>query len=156
PRTRTLSLSSAIRSSCIFSAEPGCSTAGLRMSPASPPVQQTSTLCTPSAAYFAVVPAPFDPSSSGCACTWTKQRTPMPRTLPNRLARCGLNRADAPQLPDSGRMTLESVGRQFGADRGGREHLAIGSFAGQTTREIDDRAVVVAAARNHRTGRDAD
>ena len=30
----------------------GVSTAGFRMSPASPPVQHTSTLCTPSAAYF--------------------------------------------------------------------------------------------------------
>ena len=53
----------------------GVSTAGLRMSPSSPPVQHTSTLRTPSAAYLAVVPAPFDASSSGCAWTWSRQRS---------------------------------------------------------------------------------
>src|SRR5947207_14685065 len=44
------------------------------MSPASPPVQQTRTLRTPSAAYFAVVPAPFEASSSGWAWTWSRHR----------------------------------------------------------------------------------
>src|SRR5207245_5589250 len=51
----------------------GVSAAGLRMSPASPPVHVTSTQRTPSAAYFAVVPDPFDASSSGCAWTWQRQ-----------------------------------------------------------------------------------
>ena len=60
------------------------------MSPASPPVQHTSTLRTPSAAYLAVVPAPFDASSSGCACTWSRQRrsgSVMAPTLPAGLSR---------------------------------------------------------------------
>src|SRR6476619_592886 len=63
-----------MRTSKRFARTSGVSTAGLRMSPASPPVQHTSTLRTPSAAYFAVVPAPFEASSSGCACTWSRQR----------------------------------------------------------------------------------
>src|SRR4051794_13100399 len=43
--------------------------AGLRMSPSSPPVQHTSTVRIPAAWYFEIVPAPFDASSSGWACT---------------------------------------------------------------------------------------
>src|SRR5580765_3532897 len=83
----------------------GVSTAGLRMSPASPPVQQTSTLCTPSAAYLAVVPAPFDASSSGCACTWSKQRRldrgtnrKLVETGRRRMNREHRHRADAAQV----------------------------------------------------------
>src|ERR1700693_3895432 len=89
-----------MRSSYIASGEPGCSTAGFKMSPASPPVQHTSTLCTPSAAYFAVVPAPFDASSSGCACTCSRLRrsSVTRRTLPAALEREDLDGADAAQL----------------------------------------------------------
>src|SRR5690606_10112414 len=41
----------------------------LRMSPRSPPVQETTITCTPSATYFAIVAAPLLDSSSGWA--WT-------------------------------------------------------------------------------------
>src|SRR5512141_844463 len=89
-----------MRSSYIASGEPGCCTAGFRMSPASPPVQHTSTLCTPSAASLAVVPAPFDASSSGWACTCKRvRRSSVTRgTLPAALQREDLDRADAAQL----------------------------------------------------------
>ncbi len=43
--------------------------AGLRMSPASPPVIVAMRTRAPRSAYFALVAAPFDDSSSGCA--WT-------------------------------------------------------------------------------------
>src|SRR5690242_10715947 len=100
PSALTLSRSSAMRTSNRLARVSGVSTAGLRMSPASPPVQHTSTLCTPSAAYLAVVPAPFDASSSGCACTWSRQRRGSPvtaGTLPGRCYRKDLYFADAPQ-----------------------------------------------------------
>ena len=44
---------------------PGWRSDGFCSSPSSPPVQQTSTVCTPSAWYRATVGAPFDASSSG-------------------------------------------------------------------------------------------
>jgi glyoxylase-like metal-dependent hydrolase (beta-lactamase superfamily II) len=47
--------------------------AGFRISPSSPPVQHTRTLRTPSAWYFATVEAPLEDSSSGCACTQSRQ-----------------------------------------------------------------------------------
>ena len=47
----------------------GESRAGFKMSPSSPPVQQTRTVRTPSAWYLATVPGPFEASSSGWACT---------------------------------------------------------------------------------------
>src|SRR5512141_37211 len=89
-----------MRSSYIASGEPGCCTAGFRMSPASPPVQHTKTLCTPSAAYLAVVPAPFDASSSGWAWTWRRlSRSAFTRaTLPAPFEGKDLDRADAPHL----------------------------------------------------------
>src|SRR5512141_804351 len=89
-----------MRSSYIASGEPGCCTAGFRMSPASPPVQHTSTLCTPSAAYLAVVPAPFEASSSGWACTCSRlRRSSVTRgTLPAALQRKDLDHTDAAQL----------------------------------------------------------
>src|SRR6266852_3428733 len=92
-----------MRSSYIASGEPGCSTAGFKMSPASPPVQQTSTLCTPSAAYFAVVPAPFDASSSGWAWTWSRlSRSSVTRgTLPASFERKDLDGPDAAHLLDA-------------------------------------------------------
>ena len=46
------------------------------------PVQHTSTVRTPSAWYFAIVPAPFDASSSGWACTVrTQSGSVMQRTI---------------------------------------------------------------------------
>ena len=48
---------------------PGRRSDGFWSSPSSPPVQQTSTVCTPSAWYVATVAAPLDASSSGWACT---------------------------------------------------------------------------------------
>src|SRR2546430_11599092 len=100
----TLARNSAMRSSARLSRTSGVSAAGLRMSPASPPVQQTSTQRTASAVYLATVPAPFDASSSGCACTasrdnglpaWSRgvaaMRTRRYRTAPRSLTlRLGL------------------------------------------------------------------
>src|SRR6478752_3192179 len=74
PIASTLACSSAMRTACRLARTSGVSTAGFKMSPASPPVQHTSTLCTPSAAYFAVVPAPLDASSSGWAWTCSRLR----------------------------------------------------------------------------------
>src|SRR5687767_12166213 len=65
----TESRSSSMRISGNRARTSSLSIAGLRMSPASPPVQQTSTVLIPSAAYLAMVAAPFDASSSGWACT---------------------------------------------------------------------------------------
>src|SRR4051812_45762423 len=69
PIASTLAWSSSIRTSCRGARTSGVSTAGLRMSPSSPPVQHTRTPRMPSAAYLATVPAPLDASSSGWACT---------------------------------------------------------------------------------------
>ena len=52
---------------------PGSRSAGFCRSPSSPPVQHTNTVCTPWALYIAMVGAPFDASSSGWACTVSKQ-----------------------------------------------------------------------------------
>src|ERR1035437_5306791 len=51
----------------------GVSSAGLRISPSSPPVQHTNTVWTPSWWYRATVPAPLDASSSGWAWTASRQ-----------------------------------------------------------------------------------
>src|SRR5258708_6003009 len=67
-----LARSSASRTACRSARTSGVSAAGLRISPSSPPVQHTSAARMPSAAYRATVPAPFDASSSGCACTDTR------------------------------------------------------------------------------------
>src|SRR3954469_22923691 len=61
--------SSRLRTAGRFSRTSGLSMAELRMSPASPPVQHTRTVWTPSAWYLAIEPAPLDDSSSGWACT---------------------------------------------------------------------------------------
>src|SRR3954470_6497043 len=53
---------------------PGSRSAGFCRSPSSPPVQHTRTVCTPCALYIATVGAPFDASSSGWACTVSRQR----------------------------------------------------------------------------------
>src|SRR5262245_38210783 len=66
--------SSPRRTAAMSAAISGLSMAGLRMSPASPPVQVTSTVRTPSAWYRATVPGPFEASSSGWACTVMRQR----------------------------------------------------------------------------------
>src|SRR2546430_2707275 len=61
--------SSRMRTAGRLSRTSGLSMAELRMSPASPPVQHTRTVWTPSAWYLAIEPAPLDDSSSGWACT---------------------------------------------------------------------------------------
>src|SRR5580700_2244901 len=66
--------SSAIRTRPMSARTSGVSIAGLRMSPSSPPVAVTSTVCTPSAWYLATVGAPLEASSSGCAWTLRRQR----------------------------------------------------------------------------------
>src|SRR5690606_32556366 len=66
--------SSARRTAAMSSRTSSRSIAGLRMSPASPPVQHTRTVRTPSALYLATVPGPFDDSSSGWACTVSRHR----------------------------------------------------------------------------------
>src|SRR3954470_1019247 len=74
--------SSSMRTAGRLSFTSGLSIAGLRMSPAAPSVAQTRTVCTPSDAYRAIVPAPFDDSSSGWACTArTHRRSDMPERL---------------------------------------------------------------------------
>src|SRR5262249_11227453 len=72
PMVSTLARNSAMRTSGRLSRTSGVSAPGFRMSPASPPVQQTSTQRMPSSVYFATVPAPFDASSSGCASTLSR------------------------------------------------------------------------------------
>src|SRR4051812_35586868 len=118
PIASTLACSSAMRTSWRLARTSGVSTAGFRMSPASPPVQHTSTLRTPSAAYLAVVPAPFDASSSGCACTWSRQscsRSGTDRSLGRTPTGAGpserehLHRADAAQLTSAFRRPLQCV-----------------------------------------------
>ena len=56
-----------------FATTSGVSIALFSTSPASPPVQHTRTVRTPSLTYFATVALPFDASSSGWACTVSKQ-----------------------------------------------------------------------------------
>src|SRR6516162_660252 len=51
-------LSSAIRTAPMSARTSGVSMAGLRMSPSSPPVAVTNTVCTPSAWYLATCGAP--------------------------------------------------------------------------------------------------
>src|SRR5438067_381832 len=76
--------SSSMRISCSRSRTSGLSMAGLRMSPASPPVQHTSTVRTPWSRYLCTVPAPFDASSSGWAWTVSRQsRSAITTTLPS-------------------------------------------------------------------------
>src|SRR6478736_3309763 len=55
----------------------GRSMAGLRISPSSPPVQVTSTDRTPLVLYSATVGAPLEASSSGWACSESRQRSAM-------------------------------------------------------------------------------
>src|SRR5882757_293855 len=117
-----------MRSAYMASGEPGCSTAGFKMSPASPPVQQTSTLCTPSAAYLAVVPAPFEASSSGWAWTWSRasRSSVTPGTLPVAFEREDLYRPDAPHRAGAFGNPPELVGRrrgQLGTERRRHEQL---------------------------------
>src|SRR4051794_29556609 len=69
---RADSASSSARTAWMRLRTSSVSIAGLRMSPASPPVQHTSTQYAPSSWYLATVPAPFDASSSGGA--WTLSR----------------------------------------------------------------------------------
>ena len=151
-----------MRSSYIASGEPGCSTAGFRMSPASPPVQHTSTLCTPSAAYFAVVPAPFDASSSGWACTWSRHsRSVRHRGHATRL-RSSAKTSTAPMLrtcwtPRATQRT-SSPGRRPSSSRSaaGHQHLARARELGEAAREVDDRSEVVAVARHDGSGGEPD
>jgi hypothetical protein len=84
--------SSSIRTSCRRALTSSSSIAGLRMSPASPPVQHTSTVFVPAALALAMVPAPFEASSSGWAWTVMTQRSGtsgMAATLPGPCWRSG-------------------------------------------------------------------
>src|SRR5258708_24365725 len=118
-----------MRSSYMASGDPGYSTAGFKMSPASPPVQQTSTLCTPSAAYLAVVPAPFDASSSGWAWTWSRvSRSAVTRgTLPAAFERKDLHGTDTAHLLHALRVPVQAargLGRELVPQLRGDEHLS--------------------------------
>ena len=151
-----------MRSSYIASGDPGCSTAGFKMSPASPPVQHTSTLCTPSAAYLAVVPAPFDASSSGWAWTCSRlSRSSVTRgTLPAAFQGKDLDGADAAHLlTPSGDAANVGAGAVAAARRaappGTSTSPGVGEL-GEPAREVHDRAEVVAVARDHRPGREPD
>ena len=64
---------------------PGSRSAGFCRSPSSPPVQHTSTVCTPWALYIASVGAPFEASSSGWA--WTVSRQSRSFTTVNAIER---------------------------------------------------------------------
>ena len=62
-----LACSSWARIAARFATTAGESIALFSTSPASPPVQDTRTVRTPAAAYFATVALPLEASSSGCA-----------------------------------------------------------------------------------------
>src|ERR1700722_251741 len=106
-------LSSAIRTLPMSALTSGVSMAGLRMSPSSPPVQHTRTVRTPSAWYRATVLAPLEDSSSGWACTESRQRRS--GTAPT-LAAPGRRAAVAPRPPLG--LMLGIYGRHVAEDQG--------------------------------------
>ena len=73
---------------------------GLSTSPRSPPVQETTSTSTPSAAYFAIVAAPLLDSSSGCACTAISR---------SRSATCTPAHVLEPVITDNGSSTMDLV-----------------------------------------------
>ncbi len=77
-----------------------CCNAGLSTSPRSPPVQETTSTSTPSAAYFAIVAAPLLDSSSGCACT-AISRSRSPTSTPAHVLE--------PVITDNGSSTMDLV-----------------------------------------------
>ena len=91
-RRRTCAMSRRISGSC-------CSS-GLRMSPRSPPVHETTSTSTPSATYFAIVAAPLLDSSSGCACT-AISRSRSPTSTPAHVLE--------PVITDHGSSTMDLV-----------------------------------------------
>ena len=91
PMASTLACSSARRTACRSAWISGVSAAGLRISPSSPPVQHTRAERMPSAPCQRAAPAPFDASSSGCACA------PIRGTAGCR--RCRGERPSHPKLP---------------------------------------------------------
>src|SRR5262249_23132438 len=118
--------------------------------------QHTSTLCTPSAEYFAVVPAPLEASSSGWACTCSRvRRSSVTRsTLPAAFERPDLCRADAADVDHPVFDEAPTRGGGFGdlvAHARRDEHLARACELGQATRKVDDGPEVVTVARDHRS-----
>ena len=97
----------------------GVSIAGLRMSPASPPVQHTSTVWTPSSWYRATVALPFDASSSGCACTVrTASGLPVAVDGPIAAARDDRDRREpSPKVTLSARRATDTVDPCRAAER---------------------------------------
>src|SRR5258708_6415807 len=92
----------------------GVSIAGLRMSPSSPPVQHTSTVRMPSAAYLATEPAPLDDSSSGWAWMVNKQRGSASDIAPTLTPGSGQLRLTAARaLEAAHRLDMESMGKQI-------------------------------------------
>src|SRR5437016_8385620 len=168
----TLARNSAMRTSARLSRTSGVSAAGLRMSPASPPVQHTSTQRTPSAVYLATVPAPFDASSSGWACTasrdnglpaWSRgvaaMRTRRYRTEPRSLTlRLGLRHVflgalerpdlDPADVADAAATEPLPRKRRVVGERGvqlaGRQHASGPGQLHQAARQVDHGPVVIA------------
>ncbi len=144
-------------------ANPGARPRGSRCRPLHHPCSTRATLCTPSAAYFAVVPAPFDASSSGWAWTWRRRqsfrghpehatccvRAQRPRPSP-MLRTCW---AALRNPTDVGARRPDSARRRRSA---GHQYLARLRELGEPAREIDDRPEVVAVARDHGPGRESD
>src|SRR4051812_8361583 len=162
PIASTLAWSSSIRTSCRRARTSGVSTAGLRMSPSSPPVQQTRTPRMPSAAYLATVPAPFDASSSGWACTDRRLRgasvisgeltlRTARRRLVDRVRRRRRARhvdLDPPDAPDpAAAQPLEREGRMVGervGELGRHDDRLWPRDLDQPVRQVDHCAVVIA------------
>src|SRR3954451_13624610 len=123
---RADSASSSARTASMRARTSSLSIAGLRMSPASPPVQHTSTQYAPSSWYFATVPAPFDASSSGWAWTLSRRRRASSGTgIPGKVAgseRSAVGRqVPAPAVPHPDEHTDEQAdhdaGRQADAEQ---------------------------------------
>src|SRR3954453_20726415 len=149
-----------MRTSCRFARTSGVSTAGLRMSPSSPPVQHTRTAPIPSAAYLATVADPFDASSSGCAWTDRRRRGGVESVIV-RATLSGLVAIPDPQRPgrdppdvtDLAVLGAPPAERRVLRDRPvelvGRQDRARVRDLHQAVGEVHDRPVVVALARDH-------
>src|SRR5947209_2974263 len=127
--------SSSRRTSWMFPRTSGLSMAGLRMSPSSPPVAHTNTVCTPSAWYLATVPAPLDASSSGWAWTQSRQRrSSIPQNYRYGATTRSMSLGVGEQVDGPGRLLLqrrEGVGREpTGLDQLGRHRADAAQIGG--------------------------
>jgi hypothetical protein len=106
---------------------------GLRMSPRSPPVQETTSTSAPASTYFAIVAAPLLDSSSGCACTHIR-RMPGDGCAIRRGRPCRRRRASEPGDEHGGGQGPDPHDRP-GRDRHGGS-LREGWFVYAVTRSV--------------------